>query len=133
MLRTLMGLAAGLAVAIVTIMIVEAIGNMLFPPPRGYDMTAGSALALPLQTLIWPVLGWFLGSLAGSAIAVHLSGHRWVGWAIVALVLAATVLNFALITHPTWMIVAGPLVAILGGWLGQLLAGKAGETTVNVD
>ena len=129
MLRTLMGLAAGLAVAIVTIMIVEAIGSMLFPPPRGYDMTAGSAVALPIETLMWPVIGWFLGSLAGSAIAVHLSGQRWVGWVIVVLVLAATVLNFALITHPTWMMVAGPVAAILGGSIGQQVAARTSRRT----
>jgi len=124
MLRTLMGLAAGLAVAIVTIMIVEAIGNQLFPPPHGYDMTAASTMALPIETLIWPVIGWFLGSLAGSAIAVHLSGERWAGWAIVGLVLAAMVLTFALLTHPMWMMVAGPLAAIVGGWIGQQIAGR---------
>lgn len=124
MLRTLVGLAAGMAVAIVTIIIAEAIGSQLFPPPRGYDLTRASAVALPFETLIWPVIGWFLGSLAGSALAVHLAVQRWAGWAIVGLVLAAMVLNFALITHPTWMMVAGPLAAILGGWLGQQLAAR---------
>ena len=124
MLRTLMGLAAGLAVAIVTIMIVEAIGNMLFPPPRGYDLTAGSAMALPIETLIWPVIGWFAGSLTGSALAVHLSRQPWAGWAIAALVLAAMVLTFALITHPLWIMVAGPLAALIGGWIGQQVAGR---------
>jgi hypothetical protein len=124
MLRTLMGLAAGLAVAIVTIMIVEAIGNQLFPPPHGYDMTEASTMALPIQTLMWPVIGWFAGSLTGSAIAVHLSHQRWAGWAITGLVLAAMVLNFAMITHPLWMMVAGPLAAILGGWIGQQIAGR---------
>ena len=125
MLRTLMGLAAGLAVAIVTIIIVEAIGNQLFPPPRGFDMAQSTAETLPTETLMWPVIGWFLGSLAGSAIAVHLSGERWAGWAIVALVLAATIFNFALITHPVWMMVAGPLAAVIGGWLGQQVAARA--------
>ena len=125
MLRTLMGLAAGLAVAIVTIMIVEAIGYQLFPPPRGYDMTAGSALALPLQTLIWPVIGWFLGALAGSWLAVRLSGERWTGWVVAGCVLVATIFNFALITHPMWMMAAGVLAPILGGWIAQQLAAPA--------
>ena len=124
MLRTLMGLAAGLAVAIVTIIVVEAFGNQLFPPPRGFDRAQSTAEALPLETLMWPVIGWFLGSLAGSAIAVHLSRERWAGWAIVALVLAATIFNFALITHPIWMMIAGPLAAIIGGWLGQQVAAR---------
>jgi hypothetical protein len=121
MIHRLGGLAAGLAVAIFTIMFVEFIGYQLFPPPRGYDMSGGSALSLPVENLIWPVIGWFLGALAGSWVAVRVSGERWTGWAIAALVLAATVFNFALITHPLWIIIGGALAPLLGGWVGQLL------------
>jgi hypothetical protein len=121
MIHRLGGLAAGLAVAIFTIMFVEFIGNQLFPPPRGYDMSAGSALSLPVENLMGPVVGWFLGALAGSWVAVRISGERWTGWAIAVLVIAATVLNFAMITHPLWMMIAGPLAAILGGWIGETL------------
>ena len=124
MLRTLIGLAAGLAAAIVTIMIVETVGYQLFPPPRDFDMTLASAEALPFETLIWPVLAWLLGSLAGSALAVHLSRQVWTGWAIVALVLAATIFNFAMIPHPMWVMIAGAIAPILGGWLGQQLAAR---------
>ncbi len=121
MIRILAGLAAGLAVAIVTVMAVEGIGNQLYPPPAGYDMTSGSAETLPVTTLVWPVIGWFLGAMAGSWVAVRVSGERWTGWAIAACVLAATILNLALITHPLWMIVAGVIAPMLGGWVGQLL------------
>lgn len=121
MIHRLGGLAAGLAVAIFAIMLVEFIGYQLFPPPRGYDMSAGSALSLPVENLMWPVIGWLLGALAGSWVAVRISGERWTGWAIVVLVLAATVFNFALIAHPLWMMVAGAAAPILGGWIGLLL------------
>jgi hypothetical protein len=121
MVHRLIGLAAGLAVGLFAIIFVEFIGNQLFPPPRGYDMTSGSALSLPVETLIWPVIGWFLGGLAGAWVAVRISGERWTGWAIAALVLAATILNFALITHPLWMMIGGPLAPLLGGWIGQRL------------
>ena len=121
MIHRLGGLAAGLAVAIFTIMLVEFIGVQLVPPPRGYDMSGGSALSLPVANLIWPVIGWFLGALSGAWVAVRISGERWTGWTIVILVIAAGLLNFALITHPLWMMVAGPLAALLGGWLGQWL------------
>ncbi len=121
MIHRLGGLAAGLAVAIFTIMFVEFIGHQLFPPPRGYDMSAGSALSLPAENLIWPVSGWFLGALSGAWVAVRISGERWTGWAIVVLVIAATVLNFAMITHPLWMMIAGPIASVLGGWIGQAL------------
>jgi hypothetical protein len=121
MIHRLGGLAAGLAVAIFTIMLAEFVGHQLVPPPRGYDMSAGSALSLPVENLIWPVIGWFLGAMAGAWVADRISGERWTGWAIVALVIAATVLNFAMITHPLWMMIAGPIAAILGGWIGQAL------------
>jgi nitrate/nitrite transporter NarK len=108
-------------VAIFTIMLVEFFGNQFFPPPRGYDMGAGSALSLPATNLIWPVIGWFLGALAGGWVAVRISGERWTVWAIVALVLGAIILNFAMITHPLWMMIVGPLAAIAGGLVGQRL------------
>ena len=132
MIHRLGGLAAGLAVAIFTIMFVEFIANQLFPPPQGYDMSGGSALSLPVGNLMGPVVGWFLGALAGSWVAIRISGERWTGWAIVVLVLAATILNFALITHPLWMMIAGPAAAILGGWIGQALP-KARRPRLDVD
>ncbi len=121
MIRNLAGLATGLGVGIVTVMAVEGIGNQLYPPPAGYDLTSGSAETLPFETLVWPVIGWFLGAAAGTWVAVRVSGERWPGWAIVLCVLAATILNLALITHPIWVIVAGVIAPLLGGWLGQLL------------
>jgi hypothetical protein len=121
MIRNLAGLATGLGVAIMTVMAVEGIGNRLYPPPAGYDLTSGSAETLPFETLVWPVIGWFLGAVAGSWVAVRVSGERWLSWAVAVCVLAATILNLALITHPTWVIVAGIIAPVLGGWLGQRL------------
>jgi hypothetical protein len=122
--RTLGGIAIGLGVAILTTMSVEAIGNRLFPPPKGYDMSLGDALMLPLETLIWPVIGWFLGALIGAWLAVRISRKAWTGWAIAALVLAATIFNFVLIKHPTWVLIAGAIAPLLGGWIGRGLGSR---------
>ena len=121
MIRTLAGLASGLTVAIVTIMALEAIGNRVYPPPGGYDMTGSSAESLPFETLVWPVIGWFVGSLAGAWVALRVSAEAWAGWAIAGCVLAATILNLALIRHPLWMIVAGLAAPVVGGWIAQRL------------
>ena len=121
MVRNLAGLAAGLAVALIAIVLVEAIGHQLFPAPPGYDMSQGSSLALPFETLVWPVIGWLLGALAGSWVALRISATRWTGWAIAGFVLAGTIFNFALITHPVWMMAAGALGPLLGGWIAQRL------------
>jgi sorbitol-specific phosphotransferase system component IIBC len=121
---TLGGIAAGIAVAMLIIMAVETIGNQLYPPPRGFDMAAGSSVNLPFATLIFPVIGWFLGARAGAWLATHLSGHAWAGWALAGLVLLATLLNLVLITHPLWMIIAGIVAPILGGLIGQRLGAR---------
>ena len=122
MVRPLSAIAAGLATAIVTIMAVEAIGYQLYPPPAGFDMARPSAELLPFETLVFPVVGWFLGALAGGWLAIRLSGQRWTAWLVAAFVLAATILNLALITHPLWMIVAGLLASPLGGGVAQWIS-----------
>ena len=38
------------------------------------------------------------------------------------MVLAATILNFVLITHPLWLMVVGACAPLLGGWIGQRLS-----------
>jgi hypothetical protein len=122
MVRPLSAIAAGLATAIVTIMAVEAIGYQLYPPPDGFNMANPSAELLPFESLLFPVVGWFLGALAGGWLAIRLSGERWTAWVIAAFVLAATILNLALITHPLWMIVAGSLASPLGGGTAQWIS-----------
>ena len=122
--RTLSGIAAGVAAAVVLIVAVEAIGNQLFPPPKGYDMKLGDALSLPPETLIWPVIAWFTGALAGAWLATSISRKPWAGLAIAALVLAATIFNFVLIKHPTWVLIAGLIAPVLGGWLGRQLGSR---------
>jgi len=124
MIRELGGLAAGLGVAVATMVAVEAVGNRLFPPPAGYDLSQGSALSLPFETLVWPAIGWFLGALAGSWVAMRASGERWPAWVVAGCVLAATIFNLVLIRHPMWMIVAGVLAPLVGGWLGQQIESR---------
>jgi hypothetical protein len=119
---TLGGLAAGLATAMLLIMTIEAIGNQLYPPPAGYDMAAGSAASLPFGNLIFPVIGWLLGTLMGAWIAVRLSGHDWAAWAVGGFVLAASMLNLLLITHPLWVIVAAVAAPLTGAWIGRRIA-----------
>ena len=62
-------------------------------------------------------------------VAVRVSGEKWPGWAIAACVLAATILNLALITHPTWVIVAGVTAPLLGGWIAQHLPKRGSRAT----
>ena len=120
MIRTLGGIAAGLAAAIVIMMLTETMGNQIAPPPARIGVSDDTdARALPFLTLLFPVLGWFVGALIGSWLAIRVSDESWTAWVVAGCVLAATIFNFILALHPTWVMVAGLIVPVLGAWLAQ--------------
>ena len=77
MIRTLGGVAAGIAVAIVLMMIIEAIGNQMFPPPALDLNNPNAPAALPFASLAFPVVGWFVATLAGGWFAIQISSRDW--------------------------------------------------------
>jgi hypothetical protein len=121
MIRTLAGAAAGIAIAIVLMMIVEAIGNQLFPPPPIDLQNPDAPAALPFENLIFPVIGWFLATLIGGWAAIQLSERRWTSWIVAASILVGELLDYLLGRHPVWMMVAGVLVPIAAALIAQKL------------
>lgn len=120
MIRTLGGIAAGLAAAVVLMMVTEAIGNQVAPMPLMLDLDdVAQAPPAPALTLLFPVIGWFLGALVGGWVAIRISDRPRTAWAIAAIVLLAAVLNFLMMAYPGWLIAVGVVVAPLGGWLAQ--------------
>ena len=135
MIRTLGGLAWGIGVAILVMMLVEAAGNQLYPPPVGLDLERpDAAFRMPFRTLIFPVLGWFLGPLAGGMIAIRVSGRRWASWPVAAVVLVGAIVQFALAGYPLWMIAAGLAAPPAAALLAQLLVRpRAGDLAADPD
>ena len=126
MIRILGGIVAGMAAAITLMMVTEAIGNQIAPPPPRLELQdITKTPPLPLLTLLFPVLGWFLGALIGGFIAIKVSDQPWTAWVIAGAVLAATIFNFVLMDYPTWVIIAGLIVPVLGGWLAQQICAMA--------
>ena len=124
MIRTLAGVAAGIAVAIVLMMIVEALGNALFPPPA-LDLNNPNAPAvLPFVNQLFPILGWFLATVAGGWLAVQTSARPWTSWLVAASVLVGEVLDFALGRHAVWVMIVGVITPLLGAWASQRLPGR---------
>lgn len=134
MLRTILAVFAGLAIAVVTMLALEYLGMSLFPPPPGTRLDNEADLAAlmasaPTGKLAWVLLGWTLAAFVGGWVAARLSTRHRAGAAITVgvLIVAGVILNVSTLPHPLWMAVAGVLLPIPAAWLASRLV-KAAPT-----
>ncbi|HEX8640277.1 MAG TPA: hypothetical protein VF704_03880 [Allosphingosinicella sp.] len=125
-MRAIGGLLAGLAAMVVAIMAVGAIGGLFFSveaptdPMQNAEATVAALSNAPPGTKIVLVLSWFIGALAGAAVAKRISRLSWPGWVIaggLALMLASTFL----VPLPVWMQIAAVLAPLAGGLIADML------------
>ena len=130
MLRTILGIVAGVVVAFVVLMGLEMAGHAAMPPPAGLDpadpedlkqMVASASTAAKA----WVVFAWFAAVVAGGWVARRLSRASWAGWVIAGLIVVGGIANILMIPHPLWMQIAAVVAPLLGGWLvTRLPAGR---------
>ena len=130
MLRTILGIVAGVVVAFVVLMGLEMAGHAAMPPSAGLDpadpedlkqMVASASTAAKA----WVVFAWFAAAVAGGWVARRLSRASWAGWVIAGLIVVGGIANIMMIPHPLWMQIAAVAAPLLGGWLvTRLPAGR---------
>jgi hypothetical protein len=129
MLRDIGAVIAGLAVSIIIIMAVQMVGHALWPPPEGLDWNDTEVLRtftsqLPFLALLFPIVSYFLGALAGPFVACRIGTLKplvFVG-VIGIVLLAFTIANLIQIPHPLWFSITAVAAVIIGGWLALQLA-----------
>ena len=127
-MRKVLGVLAGVVVAVLTITVVELIGHSLYPTPPGADMhdpavVAAYIAAAPTGALVSVVLGWFLGSTFGGWTALKLSHWSPASWIIATLIAAGGIYNATQIPAPLWMQIATVLAPALGAVAAHALPG----------
>lgn len=131
MLRDIAAVIAGLAVSIVVIMAVQMIGHAIWPPPEGLDWNDTEVIRtytsqLPFLALLFPIVSYLLGALAGPFVACRIGTLRplvFVG--IIGLVLLAfTIANLIQVPHPVWFSVLAVAAVFIGCWLALQLADR---------
>ena len=126
--RIVIAVVVGTVVAFVLVGVIEAVGELVYPPPADVnpgrpDQLASYMQRLPGGALAFVLAAWIVATFLGGLVAAWIARSRTaLAAAIVgALVLAATIANFVLIPHPGWMIAAGvvgiPIAAYLAGRL----------------
>ena len=129
-MRILLGIVAGIVVAVVCVMAIEALGHTLYPPPPGIDLTDPAHVerlmaTLPAGAFVAVVAGWFIGALAGASTANLIARRAFAGWIVAGLVICGGVATMLMIPHPAWMWVAGIALPIVAAWPAQRFAAAA--------
>jgi len=122
MLRTILGILAGVVLAFVVMMALEMISFVAFPPPAGLDPADPEDVermmaAAPFAAKVWLVFGWFASAVAGGWLARRLSRTGWAGWVIAGLIVVGGIANMMRIPHPLWLQIAAVAAPVLAGWL----------------
>jgi hypothetical protein len=129
--RSILAVLGGGFVCALVVFSVEALSSRIYPLPPDVDPADPEALRaataeLPPGAFLFVLLAWFLGPLVGAWVAARLAPGSPIvhGMIVAGLVAGSAVVNMALLPHPAWMWIAGPLAILGGGWLGSRLAGR---------
>lgn len=137
-LRQLGAWFAGVVGGALVVAGLEAASHVVWPVPADLDPSDAEAFArfveqLPIGALVAVVVAWICGAFVGSILAAALASRvrLAVGLLAGAMTLLGTVANLAMIPHPIWMIVLGPVGVIvamgLGAWTGTKVVGGSGR------
>jgi hypothetical protein len=107
--RKILAVIVGAVVAVLFISGVEAVAHVIYPPPPGMKFDDPAVIkafvdSMPLGAFLMVLLAHALGSLAGPAAATLAGGRTSLipGVIVGALLLAAGIMNAAMLPHPVW-------------------------------
>jgi uncharacterized membrane protein len=127
-MRGFLGIVAGLVAVAVTMMLVSLVGSSLVPSVPAINTSSMEAIketyaGLGTETWLLMLASWFLGSLAGAAVAKKIAGRSWAAWTVAGLILAYLLLTVLMLPMPGWMQVAALAAPVVAGFLANRLIG----------
>ena len=125
-MRIVLGVVAGLVLAVLCVFAIETLGHALYPPPADLDATDPADLArlmevMPVAALLFVVGGWFVGALAGAWTANAIARNPVAGWVVAGCIILGAVATMVMIPHPFWMWAAGIALPLAAAWLAGRL------------
>lgn len=133
MARTLIGVFVGLAVMLMTVVALEALGQLAFPRPPGLDFGDPEQARrvmelLPPGALFFVMAGWIAGTAFGACVAATIARElkRSAALAVGAVMQLLVVANLVMLPHPWWMAIGSALLPLPSAWLGYALAAGRG-------
>jgi len=128
--RSVLAVIAGMLVAFVLIAVVQSVGLSVYPPPSdmdplNYESIKSAMARIPLGALLFVLLSYAAGSVAGGWLAARIAPRAKMTHAMVlaALLFGAGLMNLITIPHPPWFWIASSAIYWLGAWSGAVAAG----------
>ena len=128
-MRKLLAAVVGLAVALLTIYLVEMLGHMVYPPPTDIEFGDPEDIrefiaSLPIGSILFVGAAWAAGTFLGTLAGALVSGSKPLPYAVVVggMVLAGAATMLVLIPHPWWFTIAAPIAIIIAAFLGTVVA-----------
>lgn len=129
LLRNVAATIAAILAAGVVVSLIELPGNLASEITaedlQNPEKLAGLMEAVPLWAKMAVVVAWSVGSLVAGFVGRRLAAGRSLvpGLLAVGLLLVGTLMTLFQIPHPIWMSILGPLLVIVLGLVGIVMAG----------
>lgn len=119
MKRNIISVVVGLAVAVITFLVVETVNTSLHPVPKNLNFKDNVAVksfyeSQPISFWLLVLAGWIVGSLLCGILIKMISKNENKTLPIIAgiILTLSAVVNFFSLPHPIWFIVFGLIVFI---------------------
>jgi hypothetical protein len=129
MFRNFAAIVIGVITAFVTVMLIDKIGHLVYPPPAGLDFTNPDAIrpylaTLPIGAFLFILASWVIAAFVGTLAACYIgtANPNLFGATVGGIILAKTIENFIAIPHPHWLSLATLAGIILSTLLAMRLA-----------
>ena len=115
-LRSAIAALIGIVVAFGLIWLAQYAGSEI--SPAEYDVDTGEIL-IPIGSTIALIVGWFVGSFAGSWLAMRISAGTGAGWIVAGSVIGAALYRAVTLADTWWIMALGVAVPLAAVWLAQ--------------
>ena len=138
MIRNVAAIIGGIAIAFLTVMLVDMLNHSIYPPPPGLDFTDPDAIrpyldTLPIGAFLLIMASSMVAAFVGTLVAIYVGTIQPRNCAIIVggMVFAATVANFIAIPHPMWLAVATLLGVVVSAWAAMRIATGSTAKTIS--
>ena len=129
MIRNAAAIIAGIVTAFLTVMLIDSLNHMVYPPPPGLDFSDPAAIkpylaTLPVGAFLFILASSVVAAFVGTLVACYIGTIRPFNCAVVVggVVFSATVANFIAIPHPLWLSIATLVGIVASSWFATRLA-----------